>query len=43
MHKTSKYWTLKHLKEDSKTWLNLSKKAKKEYQSDKRLIEKLKK
>lgn len=34
---------LKHLKEDSKAWLGLSKKAKKEYRSDKRLIKKLKK
>jgi hypothetical protein len=34
---------LKHLKEDSKTWLGLSKKAKKEYRSDRRLMKKLRK
>jgi len=33
---------LKHLKGDSETWLKLSKKAKEEYQSDVKLIKKIK-
>ncbi len=33
---------LKHLKEDSQTWLKLSKKAKEEYQSDVKLMKKIK-
>jgi hypothetical protein len=33
---------LKHLKGDSETWLKLSKKAKEEYDSDVKLIKKIK-
>ena len=32
---------LKHLKGDSQTWLNLSKKAKEEYDSDVKLMKKI--
>ena len=40
VHK-SKDAVLKHLKEDSETWLELSKRARKEYDSDVRLMKKI--